>query len=844
MSDEKNNATGSKSSRPVYYGGQSPAVNATSSKSSALYYGGRSPAAYSASPRSPAIYYGGSAPAAAYPGGPGYGYGAGGYYYGGAGGGIGDDEDSLTGAITIGRMIRVCSQRWITIFVFVVIGLVASFAVFKISPVVYEARSVFEMSLRRPTILGGNEAIIERQSGTMSEVFNTRLARLRSRAVIDQIVTQYRSDYPSSTVSDDELVGTLIASKMELQRRSRLITITVQSTDKKLAADLANAYANAAESFTSDQNRNEAEVAVAWLHATTEQQKRTLERADDEMLKFRVAHQLDTMGSESEMAKQSLNAISTEILSLESQITKATELQKTLEAIQNEPEKFGNLPDSIPRTAEIGSAYSLLQATLAEKNSLLARYTANHPEVKVKEKEVEIYQQQFADVVFRALQTCKANVELLQRQLDKLTPTQQELTKKISDIELKTVEATMKLDQLSREREVADINYKALLQRTSEAQRAADENTAIIKQVEKAFEPNRPVKPNPMLIFPAGPAIGLVLGILFVLILDHLEDKIVGVSDIEQRLRLKTLAVFPHVRRKKREQLAKSVKTDKFSQFSEAVAGLRNLLDSPRYAEISKVLLCMSTQPGEGKTISSCSLAISCAQSGQKTLLVDCDMRRPRLARIFEKKHTEFKSLPHAIKEGGVHDFSGLPVDSGIENMDLVLSKASSEINPANLMGSGSINEFFEWARENYDRVFIDSPPFGIVGDVMVLASLADAVMIMCCPDRTRFRPIKHAARTLTESGARVIGVIVNDVDFGRRNQFSQYDYHYRYAYRYTSRYGAYGQGKKLNFDKKTKGPAPATPAAASGLDDDDLTPFSAVMQQDIVDHAMLDDDD
>ncbi|MFO7937609.1 MAG: polysaccharide biosynthesis tyrosine autokinase [Kiritimatiellia bacterium] len=844
MSDDKGNESREKVSRPVYYGGQSPAANA-SSKSSALYYGGRSPAAYATSPRSPAMYYGGGPPATMYSGGPGYGYGAGGYYYGGAGGGIGDDEDSLTGAITIGRMIRVCSQRWITIFVFVVIGLVASFAVFKISPVVYEARSVFEMSLRRPTILGGREAIIEAQGGTVSEVFNTRLARLRSRAVIDQIVTQYRSDYPSSTVSDEELISTLVSSKMELQRRSRLITITVQSTDKKLAADLANAYANAAESFTSDQNRNEAEVAVAWLHATTEQQKRALERADEEMLKFRVAHQLDSMESESEMAKQALNEVSSEILSLESQITKATELKKTLEAIQNEPEKFGSLPDSIPRTAEIGEAYSRLQGALAEKNSLLARFTANHPEVRVKEKETEIFQEQFADVVYRALQTCKANVDLLQRQLDKLTPTQQKLKKKISDLELKTVEATMKLDQLAREREVADINYKALLQRTTEAQRAADENTAIIKQVEKAFEPERPVKPNPMLIFPAGSAIGLILGILFVLILDHLEDKIVGVSDIEQRLRLKTLAVFPHVRRKKREQLALSVKTDKFSQFAEAVAGLRNLLDSPRYAEISKVLLCMSTQPGEGKTISSCSLAISCAQSGQKTLLVDCDMRRPRLARIFGKKNADFKSLPHAIKDGGFQDFSKLAVDSGLENLDLVLSKASSEINPANLMGSGSINEFFEWARQNYDRVFIDSPPFGIVGDVMVLASLADAVMIMCCPDRTRFRPIKHAARTLAESGARVIGVIVNDVDFGRRNQFSQYDYHYRYAYRYTSRYGAYGQGKKMRFNKKeTQGPLRNTPTAAAGLDDDDLSPTVASMQQDIVDHSMLDDDD
>ncbi len=271
------------------------------------------------------------------------------------------------------------------------------------------------------------------------------------------------------------------------------------------------------------------------------------------------------------------------------------------------------------------------------------------------------------------------------------------------------------------------------------------------------------------------------------------------------------------------------------------MAGLRNLLDSPRYQEMSKVLLCMSTQPGEGKTITSCGLAISCAQSGQKTLLVDFDLRRPRIARIFEKQSSDFQSLATTLAKGDSALLESLPVSSGIDNLDLVLSKASSEISPANLMGTGIIVEFFTWAREHYDRVIIDSPPFGIVGDVMTLASLVDSVMIMCCPDRTRFRPIKYAARHLTESGARVIGVIVNDVDFGRRNQFSQYDYHYRYAYRYTSRYGAYGQGKRGRKGAVMSEGAQAASRPVYG--GDDLAPSSPVARQDIVDISMTDDD-
>jgi len=575
MSDTDQTSSGESagaSRRPMYYGGGNRAI----------YYGG--------SDRP--MYYGGGAPAAY----AGSGYG-GSYYYGGIGsGGGGEEDDSLMGAVTVGRMLRVCTQRWVTIAVFVIIGFIVAFAVFKISPMIFEAESVFEMSMRRSSYSNLRPAIIDADIGsTMDEVFNTRLARLRSRAVIDQIVSQYRTDYPSSTVTDEDLIKTLVNSKMTLQRRSRLIRITVRSTDAELATNLANAYAKAAEMFTSDQNRAESEVAVSWLSSTTEQQKRNLERADKEMLDFRVANQLDFMASESETAQQALSKINADILGLESEITKASELRKTLEAIQSDPEKFGSLPDSVPRSLEIGTSFQLLQKTLAEKNSMLARYTANHPEVKIKEKEVEVYTQQFADVVFRALETCKANLDLLQRQLAQLTPKRDDLIKKLSDLELKMVSAKMKLEQLERERELADITYKSLLQRTREAQLASDENTAIIKQVEPAFKPTKPVLPNPLIIFPAGPAIGLLLGVLFVLVLDHLEDKIVGISDIEHRLRLKTLAVLPHVRRKKREQLARLVTDDKFSQFAEAVAGLRNLLDSPRYQEMSKVVLCMST---------------------------------------------------------------------------------------------------------------------------------------------------------------------------------------------------------------------------------------------------------
>jgi Mrp family chromosome partitioning ATPase len=238
--------------------------------------------------------------------------------------------------------------------------------------------------------------------------------------------------------------------------------------------------------------------------------------------------------------------------------------------------------------------------------------------------------------------------------------------------------------------------------------------------------------------------------------------------------------------------------------------------------------------------------------SGRKTLLIDFDMRRPRIARIFEKKPSEFKSLPHTLAKGDKSLFDALPVASGVENLDLICSKASSEISPAALMGSGTIIELFQWAREHYDRVIVDSPPFGIVGDVMTLAALVDSVMIMCCAERTRFNLLKYAHRHLTESGARVIGVVVNDVDFGRHQHFGKYDYQYKYGYKYGSKYGysSYGVGQKMST-------APAVAVGSKELqqiteeEDSKIDPLSRSEQvealrkerKDVFDYSLSDDE-
>lgn len=770
----------------------SASATPASTRGPAMYYG---PAPYhAASPLYPSTdqHYGQT---------PAY-YGAGyGQPYDGAA--AEDGGDSFFGAVTIERIVRVCMQRWMTILVVMALGAVISFAVYRMMAPQYKAVCCFEMSvLPKNVIRMPNAAYADDSFAQSDEIFNTRLIKLHGPDPIEKTIRRFHDDNPNSAnpkflKSDDELLYILKKkTKLELIRRSRLVTISVKTEDAELSVALANAYGQTAEAFSMDENRAQSENAVAFLKTTVDTKRQELVKADQEILDFRMANNIDSMSNEQKSVEAALLTLNADAVDIETKINSARELVKVLELLQNDPDKFGALPEAAPRSTTLIECFQKMKTAQRERSVLLATVTSKHPDVAKKEKEVENLKQDFSDEVGRTRETAKADLDLMVYKLDDITRRRAELNTKSAALEQKLSTARVRMEALQREREVAMLNFKAIMDQEQLAQLKAEDNNATIKISERAAKPTKdkpakPDSPNPFIVLPAGPFIGLLLGTLFVLLLDHLEDKITGLPDIERRIRIKVLAVLPHIRRSRREQIALLTGEDRFSHFAEAFAGLRNLLDSPRYSSVSKVMLIVSTQPGEGKTITSSNFALSCALGGQRTLLVDCDLRRPRIARIYGKNKGPFESLSHTLAANDPKLFPGLPIASGYENLDLVCARPSSELSPSNLLASGAISAFFDWARQNYDRVIIDSPPFGLVSDSVVLGTLADGIILMCCPDRTRFRPLKHAVRHLTEAGGRVIGVLVNDVDFGRTGMFSRYDYHYHYSYRYKYGYGS-----------------------------------------------------
>ena len=789
------------SDKPIYYGGQG---------ASPMSYGGRKPMYYGAGKSYGAPAYGGA-------------YGG---TYGGDPANGGGEDGSVVGTITLSRMLRVVSQRWLSVFVFLIIGLIIAFAVYRISPTIYEAKSEFTMDMRRTTGVGRGQSTLAELTpdygNTYAEIFNTRISDWRSEKVITKVLQQYHAGRPNSTVSDEELIEALADSELELIRNSRIITISVRSQSPEICAALANAYAESIEAFTDEENKLRCDKAVSQIHQNVERKRREVDKISQQRLEFRTSHKVDNLRSSRDTVQQGLSKTTADILALETVETQLIEWEKMLSAVQKDPASYGNLSTSVPRAQEIAEEFRAYQDAEGQYQKLTFTFTDSHPEVIAAKRAVELSKQRFLDAAARALLTGRSTLQVTRNQLANLRQKQDDLRNELSSLEQRIILAESGLGQLDAEFDVANRVLEGLIMDENKARIEAESNNEIVRVGRPAGVPSKPVFPNPAIIFGAGIVLSLALGVLFVLIIDNLEDTVVNLADIEGRLALKVLAVLPHVRRKKREEVAKFLIEDKYSQFSEAVAGLRNLLDSPRYEALSHCLLVISTQPGEGKTITSTSLAISYAQAGRRTLHVDFDLRRPRLARIWNLEIDEAHSFSHVLQRAGktTPDFAQLVNRTEQPGLDVIASLAPEGVSPATIFGSSVVPEFFKWARANYDHIIVDAPPYGIVGDVVSLAVQVDAVVIMCCPDRTHFKPIQYCSRSLTEAGANILGAIVNDIEVSNAHAFTPHVHgsHYgKYGYGYGYGYGYQPKKTKAKDEKSDKAAAPAPKAKDEG---------------------------
>ncbi len=696
-------------------------------------------------------------------------------------------ESVTPGQVDIRRLLRVLREKWVVIAACVAMAAILAGLYILVAHKTYAATALVELSVRRPRIAGQQAAVIDDSGGAgqSEEIFNTWLERFKSRTMLDMSVARLRQTADTKKMSDESLRKLMQRrSSIVLIRRSRLVQISFEYTDPKFASAGANAFADAAAAMAFEENKAAAENAVTWLQEQGHAERESLEKADQALVEFRAKNKVDVLVSQKKSVEESLLAFNKTLVDVQSQEVLARELFNTLSSLDLKPENAGKLPAAIPRAIEVQAVLDKWRAAIAERDTLLTKYTDKHPEVIAQGKVIEAARVQALEAIRRAKETATSDLDLLHKQVESLQKAIAEQRKQESDLELQIVDITSRLNTLEHAREAADISYKGLLNRIEEARLSADENTAIVKIVERATEPERPVRPRKSVVLLVWLLLGLVGGMGLALLTDTLEDYITSPEDIETGVGMNILALIPHQDTARRDELAVASLNDKFGQFAEAYAGVRAMLDSSKYSGASRSILIASTAPDEGKTVTACNLAIVSAKSGKRTLLIDFDMRRPHLDHVF-RMPAEAQSLMQVLDAKDPSVFSKLPFKTECDGLHIIASRVSGDLSPAEIIGGKFVREFMKWAVSTYDRVVVDAPPFSVVSDAVVLADMVDCALLVCRQNQSRKRAMRRTLEYLQHTETTVIGVIMNDVVFTRgfyagdnENYYGHYNYH------------------------------------------------------------------
>ncbi|MEI6564877.1 MAG: polysaccharide biosynthesis tyrosine autokinase [bacterium] len=689
-------------------------------------------------------------------------------YYGGVTTTPGSNDFNLI------RLIRVAKQRWLTILLVALFGTLSAEYKLFMTTKLYEATSLIELRVRRPRIMNREDAVLNDSSRDWQSdrIYNTRLQKFMSPSMHLRVMNRLKEQ----GAADPLLVP---SASFTLLPDSHIVSVTCISPSPSQAATGANAYAEEAVSISIEENKAESEGAVKWLYNQAAQQRKAVEAADSVQVEFRRQHRIDLMESRKRTAEQAVMDFSRQLVAIQAELELAKKLLQAVEKPSTDFHELDKLPPDVPLAAELRVKLEQWRSAVLDQEKLQMKYRNQHPSVGAAVHICQSLHETIQDLVNQSHGAIRAKIALLEQQSMGMQAKAEEQRKLATDLDIELVETMAKLTALDRGRQAEDMSFRGLLNRIEEARLSADENTASVSLVERASPPMMPFYPNTRRTLILGLLMGLAGGMGLAILKEIMEDKISTTADVENMGGLPVLGVVPHASTSNRKMLACVSLTRSDVHVSEAFAGIRGVLVSAQHGEQSRCLLVTSTAPEDGKTIISSNLALTYGQSGTRTLLVDFDLRRPRIEAIYDISQ-KAPSLAHVLtdEQAGEKDFESLVQPTSCPNLFIISSRADRKLNAARIMAGSVVHRFMDWAKKHYDQIIVDAPPHGLVGDAIILAGLTDGVVIVCRAKRTRRRALRHTVNHFTNLGAHMIGAVVNDVPIGKGSYFTEYAYY------------------------------------------------------------------
>jgi succinoglycan biosynthesis transport protein ExoP len=727
-------------------------------------------------------------------------------------------------------------RRWTVITVFAIIVITVAIHAFTATPI-YEATTRLIIDKENPNVVSIQEVMAFDASGT--DYYQTQYRIIESRTVAREVIRRCNLDkseefFPKpkddvisnlkrsikETLSfwkdsidsllrtgeeatskktagyapDSPLVQDFI-ERIEVTpiRNSRLVDVNFQAKDPALAATILNTLANAYIDQNLETKLRAVQDAVTWLHSRIEEERTKVEKSEQALLRYKEKHSIvtDFSSDVENITAQKLAQLNTQVVEVESERVEAETRYKQAMALSSNPDMLDSITEVLNN--ELILQIKAMEVELYKRMSELSkRYGQKHPQMVAIESELKTLNKRKIQEVNRVITSLKNEYQVV---LAKENSLKAALARQKKD-SLELNQKAIKYGVLRREAESARHMYDLLIKRFKETSLTEDMKTGNIRIIDRAEVPKDPVKPRKKLNIFLAIILGLFMGVGLAFFFEYLDNTIKNPEDVKEHLNIPYLGLTPlfstENKWNKKDDTSAELVTFNYpkSTASESYRGIRTNIRFSSAESVPKVILITSAGPQEGKSITAANLAVTMAQAESKVIILDCDMRKPKMHKIFgiTKEHGISNLLV------GTSDVGGAIIHTRVPNLDIIPSGPIPP-NPSELLGSTRMARLLNALRKEYAHILIDSPPSIAVTDAVLLSKSADGVILVISAGHTAREIVKNSVAQFGAVSASILGAVLNGVDMSRDG------YHYQYYYYYYSEDG----DRRKKFSRKKK---------------------------------------
>lgn len=710
----------------------------------------------------------------------------------------------------------ILKRKWLVLFLFGLVVFVSVIYTIK-QPKIYASIATVEIDIQADRVLSDVNEV--HQLGDVSyydnqTYYQTQYDIIKSNTVAEMVVKRLHLDNHlvflglDKIEDDNELqekiknsdpVAILQSNLMVIPRReSRLVDIRYTGTDPQLVTTITNTIAEAYIEQNLGRKLSSTRNAINWLTEQIQDLKTKLEDSETALYQFRKDNNIISIGM-----GDRVNIIGVRLEELSRQVSQAE--QKVMDAKSRYMSTFKGIPKS-GNIEDIASVSILenplikeLKTTLVKlENSyseLLVKYKEKHPDVQLVKSQMDKTRKSLRQEISNIINGQKSEYLAAESALSDVKKELEQVKEQAMNLTSKSVE----YNRLLREQESNQRVFEQVLVRLKEIDLAGMLKVNNISMLDEAKVPTIPITPKVKLNIILGIIMGLAISIGTALLLEVMDKTLKNTEDVERFLKIPLLGVIPKVPHQEYTELASQYRNfiDIFSflnpqsSLAECCRTVRTNISFMSPGKQLKRILVTSASPREGKTTIVSNLSITIAKTGKKVLVLDSDIRRPRIHKAFDTDNDY--GLSNVIM--GTMTIDEAIRKTPIENLD-ILTCGAIPPNPAELLGSEEFRSIVDSLDERYDWIFFDSPPVIAVTDSSILSGLVDGVILVVKHGKTLREVAIRAKKQMTDIKANLLGAILNDLDLDNR-ETGNYYYHYYH------RYGYYHHEPNDNKDKK-----------------------------------------